>query len=65
MEEYLAGPGRDAFANTSFGTGPKDVNYPSLEFHIISLVSVANNLCGLEITALKLFTGEFGFFSFF
>lgn len=48
LQEYLAGPGGDAFENTSVGTGLKDVNYPSLELHIISLVSVANNWVDLK-----------------
>lgn len=48
LQEDLAGPGGDAFENTSVGTGLKDVNYPSLELHIISLVSVANNWVDLK-----------------
>lgn len=68
LEVYLEGQGRDTSANTSAGTGLKDVNHPSLEFHIISLVSVDNNLGGFEITALKLYLQVglgFGFFFFF
>lgn len=65
LKEYLGGPGKDAFTNNSVGNGPKDVNYPSLEFRIISLVSVANNLDGFEITALKLYIQVFVFSFFF
>lgn len=68
LEDYLEGPGRDASANTSAGTGPKDGNDPSLEFHIISLVSVANIWVDLKCLHKALFIGGFGswvFFSFF